>query len=140
MQEYLSNYSDALDILISRRFDINPDRIKSLKFSAKKSKLEILLGFGEKPIGFVSWAGVNKDSVVLFLNQKRLPTYFWEYDEGNIAFIQDIAFKDKWAYQARKKLIEFIKSKKAIFYVRKNKAYLLIRKKNYFKRKIFILQ
>jgi hemolysin-activating ACP:hemolysin acyltransferase len=95
--------------------------------AAYAGTLTILYNDNNEPVGFVCWAGVNKDSVRIAEKFNCLPTMRWEFKEGNIAMLLEVFFTCPFRREARAAFRRFLASRRAIYYVRKERKRLIIR-------------
>lgn len=80
----------ALDLRRDCGRALSPDEYSSLHHSAFAGTLEILVDRLARPIGYISWACVNKASAQRLLRYGKYPRYAYEWNEGVICMILDI--------------------------------------------------
>lgn len=123
----------CIHLLLMSGSEITSSRLQSLRFAALSGGLQILVDGHGEPSGFIAWASVNKDSLTAFLKFKTTPKYYWEFSEGNIAYVTDLHSINFWAASTKKQIKNILRTKRAVFYSRGTRSRLLIRKTGYFK-------
>jgi hypothetical protein len=117
----------ALELIGRLNMPLNPSLLGSLRNAAYAGTLTILRSATDAPVGFVCWAGVNKDSVRIADQFNLFPSHFWEFKEGKIALLLFVFFAYPCNEEARSAFMEFLDSRHAVYFMKKNKKRLAIR-------------
>ncbi len=127
-------FSIALELVC--RCNVEPDItiLRTIQAAAIANTLTILWGVYEDPIGFIVWAGVNKDSIQMVDKFKLGLSRLWEYKEGHITQILHVLFVSPFNFEAKSQLRKFVRSRRAIFYARKGRNTLFIRTSSGFRK------
>lgn len=128
-----AEFSIAMDLLGRFNMPIQPALLRSIRYASDAGTLTILLDPKADPVGFVCWASVNKDSVLIAERFNLFPSYPWEYKEGKIAMLLSVFFVYPLNEEARSAFKAFLASHRAIYYIKKNRKRLLIRTSGGFK-------
>ena len=120
-------FAIALDLVSRRQLDVNAAALVNLRTAAEAGTLTILRNPLDEPIGYISWARVNADSVHMASEFGKFPMMLWEFQEGYISLIFSVFFLHPFDQHAKKELQAFIRARRAIFYVRKNRKCMFIR-------------
>jgi hypothetical protein len=127
-------FSMALDLLSRCNVEFDIATLRTIQTAAIAGTLTILWGIYEDPIGFVIWAGVNRDSLQMTSKFKHSPAQLWEYKEGHITQILHVLFVPPFNFEAKSQLRIFVRGRRAIFYARKGKNKLFIRTSSGFRK------
>lgn len=117
----------AVELLGYLNVPIDPPMLNSMRFAAYAGTLTILRSEKGDPVGFVCWAGGNKESVRIADGFNLLPSRLWEYKEGNIALILFVNFAYPFNAQAKVAFKKFMASHRAAYYVRRERKRLIVR-------------
>jgi hemolysin-activating ACP:hemolysin acyltransferase len=123
----------ALDLLSRLSTPIQSALLGSIRNSSEAGTLTILRNPKTDPVGFVCWAGVNKDSIRIAEKFNLFPTYPWEFKEGKIALLLYVFFAYPANEEAHAAFMTFLASRRAVYYMKKNRKRLLIRTSKGFK-------
>lgn len=115
---------DAIDARVASGLSTPPQLLGCLKRSAMNQQIKIFRSPAKAPIGYVAWANVNKYSFLMMSKTKQMPPYLYEWSEGRLLVIYDIAFAPQWSYIARKALIKFLKKKRFVSFLRRGRLHL----------------
>jgi hypothetical protein len=117
----------AVHLLGSLNLPIDPMTLNGLRNAARAGTLTILRSDGGDPVGFVCWAGGNKDSVKIAERFNLFPHNVWEFKEGRIAMLLLVHFARPFNVEARQAFMRFVRGRRAIYYTRKNRKRLALR-------------
>ena len=117
----------ALELISRVNMPLNPPLLGSLRHAAYAGTLTILRNATDAPVGFVCWAGVNKDSVGIADQFNLLPSHFWEFKEGKIALLLFVYFAYPFNEEARTAFMAFLDSRRAVYFMKKDRKRLAIR-------------
>lgn len=108
--------------LIKLRADLNlnssPDNIKSLLRSGEHGLFDIFKNHLERPVGYLTWANINKESFRRLLDFNENLRYAYEWNEGRIVLITDVAFSRNNRQGLRKRLEEALKGRRVVAFRR----------------------
>lgn len=121
-------FFNAIEIRVRRGLSTSPEEMLRLRSSIEHETLEILTDSFKKPIGYLVFAKVCKESSLILLNSGSLPMRNYEWREGFSTLITDIVFCPQRSHEARIELVDFLRKQRSILYLRKNVANLWIRK------------
>lgn len=127
-------FSTALDLVSRCNVELDIATLRTIQTAAIANTLTILWGIYEDPIGFIIWAGVNRDSLQMTNKFNLLPTQLWEYKEGHITQILHVLFVPPFNFEAKSQLRRFMRGRRAIFFTRKRQNKLFIRTSSGFKK------
>lgn len=122
-----SEFSIALDLVSRSGIDLSAATLANLRMSAEARTLTILWNGKKEPVGYVSWAGANKESVKMASKFNISPSKFWEFREGNIVFIMNVLFSSRFKDEAKAEFRKFVRARRAVFFVKKEKKRLAVR-------------
>ena len=126
-------FAVASEMLSHLNIPLTSSLLSRIRNAAQAGTLTILRNGIDDPVGFVCWAGVNKDSVRIADKFNLLPSYPWEFKEGKIALLLYVFFIYPFNEEARAAFTRFVSSRRAIYYVRKDRKRLMIRTSNGFR-------
>jgi hemolysin-activating ACP:hemolysin acyltransferase len=113
--------------------------IKNILWSVEDDCLEVFYSKYAKPIGFVTWHKMVKESLHYAYNVKGALSNKDHFSQGNIIYINYVLFADAWRYDARRCFIKFLRAHRAIAYVRKNNFGFRVRKNGVYKNRLDLL-
>lgn len=104
-----------------------PDTFTLLQRSAQANAIHFFRnGFG-RPIGYVAWANVSPESLRLIRRQGRLPAYGYEWDEGRLTLLVDVAIRNDDAPHLRAHLREALRGKRCLAFHRRDRLSIYLR-------------
>ncbi|HWV31372.1 MAG TPA: hypothetical protein VN038_17055 [Dyadobacter sp.] len=122
-----SEFSIALDLVAHSGIDLSAATLTNLRMSAEARTLTILWNGKKEPVGYVSWAGANKESVKMACQFNISPSKLWEFREGNIAFIMNVLFSPRFKDEAKAEFRKFVRARHAVFFIKKGEKRLAVR-------------
>jgi len=126
-------FSITLELLSRLNRPVEPPMLRRLVHAAYAGTLPILRNENDDPVGFVCWAGANKDSVRVAEKFNRIPSLPWEFKEGKIALLLEVFFIAPFGQEARVAFRRFLAARRAIYYIKRERKRLLIRTSNGFR-------
>ncbi len=126
-------FSITLELLSRLNKPVEPPMLCRLVHASYAGTLTILRNEVDAPVGFVCWAGGNKDSVRGAEKFNRFPNYPWEFKEGKITILLEVFFIYPFRSEAKVAFRKFLASRRAVYYVNKERKRLLIRTSNGFR-------
>jgi hypothetical protein len=122
-----NEFAVALDLVSRSGIDLPAVMLTNLRIAAEARTLTILWNAKKEPVGYVSWAGANKESVKMAIQYNILPSRLWEFREGSIAFVTNVLFTPQFKEDAKAEFRKFIRSRRAVFFVKGAKKRLAVR-------------
>lgn len=120
---------DALECRTSIDATLDSKQLIRLRNSAYTDNLRVFSDQLKRPIGYVAWALIDKASARRLLRTGDLPFYLYEWSEGHICVIVDVALKPNPSREAQRQLRAFVKSRRAVMFVnRRGRRVLYIRR------------
>lgn len=106
-------FTDCIGLIDRSDFD----KVKRLKHACLKGNIEILEDSGGSIVGYIIWCKVSKHTVLGCAKFNWFPLRYWEKDEGNITFVEDIVLIKKEPYRSFKAYVRrFLSKHKAVFF------------------------
>lgn len=112
---------------------LDPSMLARLRHAAYAGTLTILRDAKKDPVGFVCWAGGNKDSVRIAERFGLFPRHFWEFNEGKIALLVMVLFAYPRNQEAKKAFKDFLRTHRAVYYAKRERNRLMLRTSRGFK-------
>ena len=112
--------------------------LRWLKFSSLNTTYELLLDDFDRPIGYVAWAKINRESLFRVLEYGLFPQFEHEWKEGHITLILDICHLGRWSQSATNQIIRTIRKHKILCYQRNGYYSLWINGKRKIKKRPLI--
>ena len=122
-----NEFAVALDLVSRSGIDLTAAMLTNLRIAAEARTLTILWNAKKEPVGYVSWAGANKESVKMASQFNILPSKLWEFREGGIAFVMNVLFTPAFKEEAKAEFRKFIRARRAVFFVKRDKKRLAVR-------------
>jgi hypothetical protein len=101
-------FSVAVEMLGRMNAPLDPLMLARIRHAAHAGTLTILRDAKKDPVGFVCWAGGNKDSVRIAERFGIFPRHFWEF-------------------KAKKAFKHFLRTHRAVYYVKRERKRLMLR-------------
>lgn len=128
---------DALQIRINNRAITPPDHLAELIRSSDANSLLIIKDAGEEPFAYVTYANVEKHSIINLVINKEFPRYRYEFSEGGLILIYHIFSAPGRKIALFRALRKLSKTFRCISYAKADSPKVLIRKKNKYHKKIY---
>jgi len=126
-------FSVAIEMLGGMNIAVDPVMLSRIRHAACAGTLTILRNQNDDAVGFVCWAGGNKDSVRIADRFGLFPRYFWEFKEGNILLVILVCFAYPFSQEATRSFRSLLRAHRAIYYMRRGRKQLLLRTSKGFK-------
>jgi hypothetical protein len=120
-------FSVAVEMLGRMNAPLDPLMLARMRHAAHAGTLTILRDAKKDPVGFVCWAGGNKDSVRIAERFGIFPRHFWEFKEGKIALLMMVFFAYPCNQEAKKAFKHFLHTHRAVYYVKRERKRLMLR-------------
>lgn len=133
---------EALELRVRFRMKTSPEALLYLARSARKGMLRILRDTLRRPIGYVAWAEVNKESLRRMQRVGLGMLAHYEWDEGRLVVIVDAAFAPGRARSlaqpltaafARRRVVVLARSHGFSLYARSGDEFLHVRTQRFAK-------
>lgn len=98
------------------------EKIRVLVNSINYDHVAVIKDQFESPAGYISWAKINEESLKRFLNNSLYPEYFYEWNEGDIVMITDIAAVHRYRFQTLSKLRDLVRTFNCYTYKKGDRA------------------
>jgi hypothetical protein len=120
-----NKFKDNIDGLIYTRIvaklETSPDLLGRLVQSCENENIFIFKSAMKKPIGYIAWIRVCKETYLMMQKTNRLPSYAYENNEGYLPVIYDVVFLPGWEKYCKEQLAMFIGNNRLIGRIRRNK-------------------
>src|SRR5690606_12868109 len=100
---------------------INERNIESLKYSVATNNFLLFRSYFKDLIGYLIWANVDEDFVRFARISKTTPLYDYEYNDGDITYIIDLAVDPDYKLDALNMLYKNLRNFDKYFYYRNAK-------------------
>lgn len=128
-QELPKDFSILCDIRSTIALNTSPLQLYWFKLATKANTCQILWDEFERPIGYILWANICKESLLRIQRSGIYPQYPYEWSEGKITLILDIAINDVNRAAALHQIRTFMKKQKIVTYTKKSIGKLHIKQK-----------
>lgn len=119
-----------LDIFMLRaRLGLNtPPRVAlNLGNSMRHGAVKIFYDCYQRPVGYVAWADINKESLLRLVQKGKFPSYIYEWSEGGFRLVVDAAFQRTKLVSAPRQVAIFMRSKRLLLWVRRGRLVVYAR-------------
>lgn len=106
-----------------------PEQFGQLRNSAANAAAIILKNVLHRPIGYVAWACVNKESILRLSTLGKFPSYMYEWNEGGIFLLLDVVIDADSRRYGLSELKRILSTKRAVVFSRKKKCRLYLRRR-----------
>lgn len=111
---------------------INTELLRQLKYSALAGTCKIFKDQFERRTGYIAWANINRESLQKIKRSGRFPSFSYEWDEGYITLVLDMAGSLRHR-DIKHELRRNFSSHRAIAFINKNRLRLYVRKRGLFR-------
>ncbi len=120
--------SDCIDVRCMRQLDTHHQLLGSIKNAAKDQRIKVFFSSTKTPIGYVVWARLNKEALIMMSKTIKMPPYPHEWSEGKFMVVFDVVFSPQWENIAMSKLIRFLGRQRFFAFIRRGRfrAYMKI--------------
>lgn len=123
-------FSILCDVRSTIAINTSPMHLYWFKMAAKANTYQILWDEFERPIGYVLWANICKESLFRIQRTGIYPQHHYEWSEGKIKLILDIAINDLNRVDALHQIKSLMKKQKIVAYTKKSIGKLHIKQKH----------
>lgn len=114
--------------LLAVRFDAglvtSPENFLMLRNSAQARTAAVFQDHMQRPIGYLIWADVNKESAARLMRNGTAPLYFYEWNEGDICLLLDVVILPHGSAAAVGQLLSLLKARRAVLRCRRHRSKL----------------
>ena len=128
-KELPKDFSILCDIRSTIAVDTKQMQLIWFKAATNANTYKILWDEFERPIGYIVWANICKESLLRIQRSGCYPLHPCEWSEGKIKLILEVAVNDVNRTKALSDIKIFMKKQKIIAYSKKSVGKLHIRKK-----------
>jgi len=139
MTERQSAPQELLDI-IAVRCSLNIDtpakllgELADCALDARAKTFYSSIGF---PAGYMVWALVNKESLILISKTRKMPVYPYEWCEGRFLVVHDLMVLPQWTAVINRQIRDFLMTKRCVTFLRRGRLHVWSKLKGRFKRTI----
>lgn len=120
--------SDCIDVRCMKQLDTHHPLLGPIKNAAKDQRIKVFFSSTKTPIGYIAWAHLNKEALIMMSKTIKMPPYPHEWNEGKLMVVFDVVFAPQWEKIAKGKLIRFLNKQRFFAFTRRGKfrAYLKI--------------
>lgn len=129
-----NSFAQLLEVRLIAGLDTPIATLKWLKNSSQFNCFYFFTDIAGRNNGYISWANVNRETLLRLQRSGLFPVYFYEWDEGNIKLLLDIAFVDGWTSYNHSQLRQFLRSQKALAWYRHDQLQCVIRQNDLLRR------
>lgn len=133
----MQNSNNTLVELLALRaqygFITSPACFINLRRSAGRNLTYIFRNELERPIGYIAWANINKESFVRLQKTGIMPTFPYEWDEGRLTLVVDMAFGKGHTKHLRATLSTFLSRKRVVIFLKRKCLSVYSKKEGQFK-------
>ena len=110
--EYPSALATLLEVRLAARLNTSAELLELLLRSSLHGVYHILWSDMQIPIGYITWANIDRYTLAQCEIQKKLPLYDYEWNDGNICLITDIVLVERFRSLAKCELLNFLKKRR----------------------------
>lgn len=128
-------FSEAMMIRASLNLITTSEHLNTLITSSKHKNIKIFVNDFDKPVGYISWDRVSRETLYMMTLNKGTIKYRYEKNEGHFFVINDIVMDKNQISRIKNQWKKFLIKRHAFISTRKNDVVLYSRDKKRFKRK-----
>lgn len=128
MNDHSAQLVEALELRAINGLSTPPDIFVKLRNCAYANKLIVFKDQLKRPIGYLAFASVNKESALRFLKNGAIPFYPYEWSEGGIFLIIDVVIQKNSCFDAVRQIKSLVFSKRAIIFSKRNRCKFYLKK------------
>lgn len=103
------------DIRSLRNIDTPPELLRYLLLSIKYHLVKVFYSPSGEKIGYIAWANVSKENIRIIIKTRKLPIYYYEFNDGKNTVIYDMVCLPDWEAYAKQQLMNYLWEKKYFF-------------------------
>ena len=116
------------DIRAYRWLHTTPEQLLHLRASAEANTFEIFWDQHGRPLGYVVWANVCRESAERLNRNGQFPRYTYEWSEGHICLLLDVVINDVDRKLALRQFKAVLSERKIIVFRRRGEVRLYLKK------------
>lgn len=128
----MSLANDNLSALLEVRGELQLDTphvtLRNLRNCARHGTFEVLNDELGRANGYVAWADINKESWRSLCERGQPPSHVFEWNEGRLLLLLDIAVGRNHRHQLRASLERLFASRRAIAFLRRGSVHIYARR------------
>lgn len=125
-----SLFMQVVRIRIARLLTSTPEQLANLQISCGKKKITIFRDHMERPIAYVAWADVNKESARRFIDDGTGPSYPYEWNEGEFRLILDVVSCGPYRTMFASQFRNWLRMNRVVMFARRNKTRLYLNRRS----------
>lgn len=129
-------FSKVIHVRSQSGLDTSPALLLSLKNAAVHNQIEVFYSPFKTPVGYVAWASVNKEAMLMMSKTKLMPPFSYEWSEGRFMVIFDLAILPRWGRVSRGALISFLSKRRFVSYLKRGRLHVWRKKESHMKRHV----
>jgi hypothetical protein len=129
MTTYEQLLIEVLEFRAANRLDLPHRQFLALRNSALAGTLRIFRDALSRPIGYVAWAGVCRETAHRLLRRLEFAAYPYEWTEGNIRYVVDVVLLPKERRTGLRQLKAVFANSRALLIARREHVRLYTRRR-----------
>jgi hypothetical protein len=106
-----------------------PEQFSQLRSSAANGTAMIFKDVLYRPIGYIAWANVNKESILRLSTLGKFPCYPYEWNEGGVFLLLDVVFDGDSRRYGLSELKRVLSTKRAVVFSKRKSCRLYLKRK-----------
>ncbi|MRV74359.1 hypothetical protein GJ700_21870 [Duganella sp. FT92W] len=127
----MSQANDNLHAILAVRCELQLDTphatLQALRNCAQSGTFDVLHNELGRANGYVAWADINKESWRALCERGRLPSYAFEWNEGRLLLLLDIALARAQRHALRTSLERLFATRRAVVFLRRGCVHIYAR-------------
>ncbi|WP_016954663.1 toxin-activating lysine-acyltransferase [Catenovulum agarivorans] len=120
----------AMSIRANSGLSTSAEHTQLLLYLANRGQIRIFQDNYFRPIGYVAWSKVTKDTLNLIPALQGNIKYPYERTSGYLYWIDDLVIEPRYRLDGRKRWLRFFKKRRFIAYAKNQRLYTYIRRLN----------
>jgi hypothetical protein len=119
-------FFEAMNLRAALGLNTSPEDTFKLNCSISRNCYEDLKNPWGDYIGYIAWARINKETFLSVVRHGYRLSYPYEWEEGYITHVIDVAVNPRWKHYAFRQIRNFIKERKLVFYEKKGRKVIFL--------------
>jgi len=111
--------------------------LNSLMIASENRNVKLFHSAEEQLIGYIAWISVTKETFRTMSHTPYLPPYAYEFNEGRLTVVFDVAFHPLFSKEAKNSLVQYVKKKRFIAILKRDRLHTWVRAKGRHVKKVF---
>jgi len=124
LSKKMQNIQDVFSLRCRTGLSTPPELLEVLRQSAADNRIKIVRSPINVPIGYVAWASVTKETLVMISKTKRMPPYDYEWREGRLMVIYDAVITPGWDLIAGRQIKSWTKKLRLVTFIRRSRLHM----------------